>query len=75
MFDLVLSETGQKRKLSNFRKLPVTRKAPALHAVAGHLRRVKKASFEAVERARQYGIQMPDSYTFVRPFRKGKKEW
>jgi len=74
MFDIVLSKTGQKRKLSDFRKLPVARKAPAPHAVAGHLRRVKKASSEAVERVRQYGIEVPDGYTFVRPFRKGKRE-
>lgn len=55
------------------RNLPVARKAPVPHAVAGHLRRVKKASSEAVERARQYGIEVPDGYAFVRPFRKGKR--
>jgi len=56
------------------RKLPAARKAPAPHAVAGHLRRVKKsASPEAIERARQYGIEVPEGFTFVRPFKKGKK--
>jgi len=55
--------------------IPTERKAPAPHAVAGHLRRVKKhASPEAVERARYYGIQVPDGYTFIRPFRKGMRE-
>jgi len=55
------------------RRLPIARKAPAPHAVAGHLRRVKKsANPEAVERARQYGIEVPEGFTFVRPFKKGK---
>ncbi|MGB9825063.1 MAG: hypothetical protein ACPLRU_00165, partial [Desulfofundulus sp.] len=57
------------------RKLPATRKAPAPHAVVGHLRRVRKsASSEAIERARQYGIEVPEGFTFVRPFRKGREK-
>ncbi|AEG14486.1 hypothetical protein Desku_0887 [Desulfofundulus kuznetsovii DSM 6115] len=55
------------------RKLPTARKAPAPHAVAGHLRRVRKsASPEAVERAKNYGIEVPEGFTFVRPFNKGE---
>jgi len=54
-------------------KLPVERKAPGPHAVPGHLRRVKNAaSAEAVERAGEYGIAVPEGYAFVRPFRKGE---
>gem|GEM_PF-6686231 len=54
-------------------KIPVERKAPSPHAVAGHLRRVRKAaSPEAAERVREYGIAVPEGYTFVRPFRKGR---
>jgi len=55
-------------------RLPVERKAPNPHAVAGHLRRVKKsASSEAAERAGEYGIAVPEGYTFVRPFMKGRR--
>jgi len=56
-------------------KIAVERKAPGPHAVAGHLRRVRNAaSAEAAERAREYGIAVPEGYTFVRPFRKGSQE-
>jgi len=62
---------GQDRSRVRVR-LPVERKAPGPHAVAGHLRKVKNAaSAEAAERAREYGIAVLEGYTFV-PFRMGK---
>jgi len=55
-------------------KIPVERKAPGPHAVAGHLRRVKNAaSAEAAERAGEYGMAVSEGYTFVMPFRKGER--
>lgn len=56
------------------KKLVVERKAPSPHAVAGHLRKARKASAEAIERARKHGIVVPDGYTFVSPYLKGRQK-
>lgn len=54
------------------RRLPTERKAPAVHGVAGHLRRARRPSEDAVARAKEYGVAVPEGYTWVRPHLAGK---
>lgn len=47
------------------------------HLVCGHLRKLQtgfNASVEALARAAEYGLQVGEGYTFVRPHRKGEIE-
>jgi hypothetical protein len=67
-----LKETA--RKEGRLRSLIPRRVAP--HAVSGHLRRLtgtrKAASEAAKEAARRLGLQVPEGYTFVRPYVTGQ---
>ena len=45
--------------------------------VAGHIRRLpegQQASRDAINHAREYGIEIPDGYTFVRPYEAGQEK-
>lgn len=60
---------GDKQK--DFIRQIKERKSPVAHEVSGHLRKAKKASQKQIELAKSYGIELPEGYTFVRPFKKG----
>jgi hypothetical protein len=49
----------------------VERKRPIPHGVSGHLRK-GNVSQKQREIAEKFGVKVPDGYTFVKPFRKGK---
>jgi len=44
----------------------------APHPVVAHLRRCTHPSPIQIEIARRYGIEVPEGFTFVRPFFKGE---
>lgn len=63
----------QKRGAGSVR-VPLERRPPREHAVAGHLRRVKGSpSADALRLAEQFRISVPDGFTFVRPHTRGRK--
>jgi hypothetical protein len=68
-------EPGERGAGSVRRPLPAAeRRAPRLHAVAGHLRRITgKASEEARKAAEEYRVALPEGYTFVRPHERGRR--
>lgn len=68
-------EPGKKGAGSVRRPLPAAeRRAPRLHAVAGHLRRIKGAPSEEARRAaEEYRVALPEGFTFVRPHERGRR--
>lgn len=68
-------ESEQKGLRSVRRPLPVSeRRAPRLHAVAGHLRRIKGVPSEEARRAaEEYRVVLQEGYTFVRPHERGRR--
>jgi hypothetical protein len=63
--------TGDKEK--DYVRRKEERKIPIPHSVSGHLRRTKHSSEKQIELAKKFGIYLPEGFTFVRPFRTGKK--
>jgi restriction endonuclease len=61
------------RYVNNFKDQPdgLNLKARAPHFVVGHLRKALQASEDQIILARQYGIIVPEGFTFVRPHRRG----
>lgn len=55
-------------------RIPLERRPPREHAVAGHLRRIKGSpGEEALKLARAFHIRVPEGFTFVRPHTRGRK--
>jgi hypothetical protein len=67
---LPVRKTGEREQ--DYIRHKEERKLPAPHPVSGHLRRTKHTSKKQIELAKQFGIALPEGFTFVKPFRTGK---